>query len=87
LGQAPGEPDAATPLVLCELFPTRVRASGIGLPYALCSAIFGGTAPLIATALLRARLDWPIAAYVMAICLVSLLVFRTMPETRGRRLD
>ena len=73
--------------VLCELFPTRLRTSGIGLPYALCSAIFGGTAPLIATALLRARLDWAIASYVMAICLVSLLVFRTMPETRGRRLD
>ena len=73
--------------VLCELFPTRVRTSGIGLPYALCSAIFGGTAPLIATALLRAKLDWVIAAYVMAICLVSLLVFRTMPETRGRKLD
>ncbi len=72
--------------VLCELFPTRVRTSGIGLPYALCSAIFGGTAPLIATALLRAKLDWAIALYVMAICLVSLLVFRAMPETRGRPL-
>jgi MHS family alpha-ketoglutarate permease-like MFS transporter len=47
--------------LLCELFPTRVRTSGIGLPYALCSAIFGGTAPLIATALLRARMDWAIA--------------------------
>jgi MHS family alpha-ketoglutarate permease-like MFS transporter len=79
--------NSVLPPVLCELFPTRVRASGIGLPYALCSAIFGGTAPLIATALLRAKLDWAIAAYVMAICLVSLLVFRTMPETRGRRLD
>jgi MHS family alpha-ketoglutarate permease-like MFS transporter len=79
--------NSVLPPVLCELFPTRVRASGIGLPYALASAIFGGTAPLIATALLRARLDWAIASYVMAICLVSLLVFRTMPETRGRALD
>jgi MHS family alpha-ketoglutarate permease-like MFS transporter len=79
--------NSVLPPVLCELFPTRVRASGIGLPYALCSAIFGGTAPLIATALLRAKLDWAIASYVMAICLVSLLVFRTMPETRGRPLD
>jgi MHS family alpha-ketoglutarate permease-like MFS transporter len=73
--------------VLCELFPTRVRTTGIGLPYALCSAIFGGTAPLIATALLRAHMDWAIAMYVMVICLVSLLVFRGMPETRGRALD
>ena len=36
-----------------ELFPARVRTSGIGLPYAICSAIFGGTAPLIAAALRR----------------------------------
>ena len=31
-----------------------------------------------------ARLDWAIASYVMAICLVSLLVFRTMPEQAAR---
>ena len=28
--------------VFAELFPTRVRASGIGIPYAVCGAIFGG---------------------------------------------
>ena len=44
--------------VLCELFPTRVRTSGIGLPYAVCSAIFGGTAPLIAAAFIRGKVDW-----------------------------
>jgi MHS family alpha-ketoglutarate permease-like MFS transporter len=79
--------NAILPPLLCELFPARVRTSGIGLPYALCSAIFGGTAPLIATALLRAQMDWAIALYVMAICGISLLVFRGMPETRGRALD
>jgi len=79
--------NAILPPLLCELFPARVRTSGIGLPYALCSAIFGGTAPLIATALLRAGMDWAIALYVMAICGISLLVFRGMPETRGRALD
>ena len=73
--------------LLCELFPAAVRTSGIGLPYALCSAIFGGTAPLIVTALQRAGADWAIAGYVMLICAVSLLVFIRMPETRGRALD
>ena len=34
-----------------ELFPTRVRAAGPGFPYSLTVAIFGGTAPLIGTAL------------------------------------
>jgi MFS transporter, MHS family, alpha-ketoglutarate permease len=79
--------NAVLPPLLCELFPARVRTSGIGLPYALCSAIFGGTAPLIATALLRAKMDWAIAGYIMLICLVSLLIFRAMPETFRRSLD
>lgn len=79
--------NSVLPPLLCELFPARVRTSGIGLPYALCSAIFGGTAPLIITALQRAHADWAIAGYVMLICLVSILVFRGMPETRGRVLD
>ena len=73
--------------VLSELFPARVRTSGIGLPYAICSAIFGGTAPLIAAALIAAKLDWGVAVYVMAICLVAILTFRTMPETAGKPLD
>ena len=73
--------------VLSELFPARVRTSGIGLPYAICSAIFGGTAPLIAAALVGAKLDWVLAAYVMAICLVAILTYRLMPETRGKPLD
>jgi MFS transporter, MHS family, alpha-ketoglutarate permease len=79
--------NAVLPPLLCELFPARVRTSGIGLPYALCSAIFGGTAPLIATWLLQHHLDVGVALYVMAICLVSILVFLRMPETRGRPLD
>ena len=73
--------------VLCELFPARVRTSGIGLPYALCSAIFGGTAPLIAAALISAKLEWGVAVYVMAICLVAIFTYRTMPETAGKPLD
>ncbi len=73
--------------VLSELFPARVRTSGIGLPYAVCSAVFGGTAPLIATALVGAKLDWILAAYVMAICLIGIVTYRVMPETRGRALD
>jgi MHS family alpha-ketoglutarate permease-like MFS transporter len=73
--------------VLSELFPTGLRASGIGLPYAICSAIFGGTAPLIVTKLIASGMDWGVAAYVMAICLVACITFAFMPETRGRSLD
>lgn len=72
-----------------ELFPTRVRTSGIGIPYALCAAIFGGTAPVLAT-WLHGLTGGPlyIAGYIMAVCLVAILthIFLT-PETLGRPLD
>ena len=32
------------PAVYAELFPTRIRTVGTAIPYALCVAIFGGTA-------------------------------------------
>ena len=35
-------------VVKAELFPTQVRALGVGLPYALTVAIFGGTAEYLA---------------------------------------
>jgi MHS family alpha-ketoglutarate permease-like MFS transporter len=62
--------------------PTRLRTSGIGVPYAICAAIFGGTAPLIAV-----KYPESIAFYVMGIALVSFITFLFMPETRGKPLD
>src|SRR6195952_1338697 len=35
-------------VVKAELFPARVRALGVGLPYAIAASMFGGTAPYIA---------------------------------------
>ena len=42
------------PTFLCELFPTRVRFSGFALSFNAANALFGGTAPLIATWLIGA---------------------------------
>ena len=39
------------PAVMSELFPTELRATGIGAWYNLTVATFGGTAPLVITAL------------------------------------
>lgn len=74
--------------VFAELFPTRVRTSGIGIPYGLCAAIFGGTAPQVAIWLNALGGAFYIAAYVMVICVVTLAthIFLT-PETLGRSLD
>lgn len=73
--------------VMAELFPARVRTAGIGLPYSLTVALFGGTAPYLATLLIEhRRADW-FGWYVTALALVSTVIYVVMPETRGRSLD
>jgi MHS family alpha-ketoglutarate permease-like MFS transporter len=78
--------DGVMPALFCELFPTRVRTSGIGIPYQVCSAIFSGTAPLIAAWFIHIGQPFAVSWYVMAIGLVTFIAFCTMPETRGRTL-
>lgn len=79
--------DGVLSATLCELFPTPVRTSGVGLPYALCSAVFSGTAPLLATWLLSRHQPELIAAYIMAIAAVELVTFIRMRETLGTPLE
>ncbi len=73
--------------VNAEVFPARVRASGIGFPYSLTVALFGGTAPYMGT--LFKELDHPGAFpwYVAALCLISALVYLRLPETAHQPLD
>ncbi|MBB4683643.1 MFS transporter [Amycolatopsis jiangsuensis] len=68
-------------IVKAELFPTRIRAIGVGLPYALTVAIFGGTAELIAQALKKAGHESLFFWYVAGCILVSVVVYATMRET------
>lgn len=58
-----------------ELFPTRVRAAGAGFPYSLTVALFGGTAPLIGTALKDAGNVGVFPYYMSALALISTLVY------------
>ena len=44
--------DGTLPSFLAELFPTRVRYSGFAVSFNVANALFGGTAPFIATALI-----------------------------------
>ncbi|MEV4161132.1 MFS transporter [Nonomuraea dietziae] len=71
-----------------ELFPTRVRASGAGFPYSLTVAIFGGTAPLIGTALKDAGNSGLFPWYMSALALVSTLVYVfVLKETKDQPLS
>ncbi|MEV6067281.1 MFS transporter [Nocardia sp. NPDC052001] len=68
-------------IVKAELFPTRIRALGVGLPYALTVAIFGGTAEMIALALKKAGHESLYFWYVSACVLISLITYFFMRET------
>ncbi|WP_018681795.1 MFS transporter [Actinokineospora enzanensis] len=68
-------------VVKAELFPARVRALGVGLPYALTVAIFGGTAEYIALWLKQAGHESLFYYYVAGCVLVSLVVYFVMTET------
>lgn len=73
---------AVAPTAMAELFPTEVRTAGIGLPYALTVALFGGTAPYVVQWLSGAgRGDW-FPWYLALLCLISLLVYLRTGETR-----
>ncbi|MGA5894742.1 MFS transporter [Streptomyces venetus] len=68
-------------VVKAELFPTSIRALGVGLPYALTVAVFGGTAEYVALWFKNAGHENWYFFYVTACVLVSLLVYIRMRET------
>ncbi|MFD8246185.1 MFS transporter [Nocardia sp. NPDC059691] len=68
-------------IVKAELFPTKIRALGVGLPYALTVAIFGGTAETIALALKKGGHESLYFWYVAGCIAVSLITYYFMRET------
>lgn len=77
------------PAMLSEMFPTKVRYTGLGLAYSLSNAIFSGCAGLIITGLIKqtGNLDIP-AYYVMATAVVSIFALMTLKKNdHFRSLD
>jgi MHS family alpha-ketoglutarate permease-like MFS transporter len=78
---------AIVPAVYAELFPTQIRTVGVGVPYAICVAAFGGTAPYLQTWIgARFGADY-FTGYVVALLLISAAVMATLPETRATPLN
>lgn len=73
---------AINAVVKAELFPTSVRALGVGLPYALTVALFGGTAEWVALWLKQAGRETYFYWYVTGCIALSLIVYATMRDTR-----
>ena len=71
-------------VVKAELFPARIRALGVGLPYALTVAIFGGTTEYVALALKNIGHESWFFFYVAGCGLISLLVYVFMGESSRR---
>jgi MHS family alpha-ketoglutarate permease-like MFS transporter len=69
-------------VVKAELFPTRVRATGVGLPYALTVSIFGGTVDWIALKFKAIGHETWFYYYLTAVIAVSLAVYVLMRDTK-----
>jgi MHS family alpha-ketoglutarate permease-like MFS transporter len=69
-------------VVKAELFPTRVRATGVGLPYAVTVSIFGGTAESIALWFKSIGHETWFYYYLTSVIAISLVVYVTMRDTR-----
>jgi MFS transporter, MHS family, alpha-ketoglutarate permease len=69
-------------VVKAELFPTRVRATGVGVPYAVTVSIFGGTAESLALWFKSIGHEAWFSYYLTAVIATSLIVYASMRDTR-----
>ena len=75
--------------LLVELFPTRIRYTGMSLPYHIGNGWFGGFLPPTAFAIVAATgnifagLWYPVVVAVMTL----IIGFFLLPETKDRNLE
>jgi len=69
-------------LVKAELFPTRVRATGVGLPYAITTSIFGGPAESIALWFKSIGREGWFSYYLTFVIAIALVVSIAMRDTQ-----
>ncbi|MBD8027542.1 MHS family MFS transporter [Ureibacillus sp. Re31] len=72
-----------------EIFDAKVRYTGVSLGYQIGAAVAGGTAPLVATALL-VQFDnsyVPVALYIILTAVISLFAVFSVREKSNKELD
>ena len=73
---------------LAELFPTKLRYSGLSLTYGIASALFGGTAPFVAAFLTQQTGNVQLPAwYATCVTAAAVVCVLIAPETAYRPLD
>ncbi|WP_040775510.1 MFS transporter [Rhodococcus rhodnii] len=79
---------AGQPAIMAEMFPTRMRYSGVSLGYQVTSIVAGSLAPIIATSLLgRFDSSLPIAIYLAGASVITLVAVWFARETSGASLE
>lgn len=79
--------DGTLPGFLSEIFPTKVRYSGFAFSFNSANALFGGTAPFVATLLINMTGSKVAPAwYLVAAAAVALVALIAARETAGRPL-
>ena len=80
--------DGTLPCFLAEIFPTRVRFSGFAFSFNVANAVFGGTAPFIATWLIHMTGNKMAPAwYLLAAAAVALVAMLASRETAHKALQ
>ncbi len=83
-GLAAGFVNGTFAVLLTDLFPTRVRFSGVALCFNVAFTIFSGTSPLVATALIQRSGFVTAPAFVMVACgLLTLAGSLALPKASG----
>ncbi|MFJ3770905.1 glycine betaine/L-proline transporter ProP [Streptomyces sp. NPDC090075] len=78
---------AAMPAALPALFPTRVRYGSLSIGFNISVSLFGGTTPLVVTALIGATGNMMMPAYyMMAAAVIGGFAAWRMTETAGKPL-
>lgn len=74
---------AISGVVKAEMFPANIRALGVGLPYGVGVAVFGGSAEYVALAFKSAGIEAGFFWYVAGMCAVALVAALSLPDTRS----
>ncbi|MEJ5066904.1 MFS transporter [Leclercia sp. 119287] len=70
------------PCIMSDLFPVRVRYSGLALGHEVGSIFSGGLGPMLAVALLmHFDASWPVSLLLMAYALLAWIALRSLPST------
>jgi MHS family proline/betaine transporter-like MFS transporter len=82
-GLAAGLTNGSFAVLLTDLFPTRVRFTGVALAFNIAFTIFSGTAPLVATSLISKTGSRTSPAYMMMVSAALALIASIWVERLG----